>query len=422
MDRELPNEPEAERAVLGGIILENVLMSQAMAHLEPNDFYNKLNQKIYIRMCELSECSVDIDAITICQNGIGSQVRYVADLTYGLPRALNLVNYIKILKDKSATRRFIRLSAEIEARAMDGDDVVSLAAHIDAVTSDIRKGAGIAGGAFRSFSEVAKEASATYEALHRGVSHCAPTGFASLDRATRGGIHPGDVWVVMALTGNGKSSWLLNAARHQGEKGIPSAIVSREMSDFENFARIHSSISGVAAWKIQPGIWPEDFHRLNDTCHVLSNLPIWINSRTGSVYELKQQVKDLVKNHAIRVLYVDYLQLMSASSGKTSTRAGEVEAISRTLKEIAMEHQIGVVSLSQPSREGARAPKVKASHNRESSAIEDDASVVLVIDMPEDREGLSEWECTMRIDKHRMGPKLSLSYRYNGQTLTFSES
>lgn len=427
LEKSLPSDPESERAVLGSILLNNHLIRQAAANCQPDDFYSQTNRRIYTAMFALHDACVEINPVTICHQlevtGTKQQgdLAYCVGLTNGLPQFSNINIYVTILKQKKALRRFARLGADLSARAIDNDEINELASYAEATAAEIRQQAGVTGGAFRSFSEVAEEALQQYERLHQGDSRAVPTGYADLDRATRGGIQPGELWVVAALTGKGKSAWAIGAARQQALLGFPCAFVSREMSDFENFARAHSAISGVPAWRIQPGMWPDDYHALMDTWDTARGLPIYINSRTANIFEIRSQVRELVHGTSkVRALFVDYVQLMGVTlDSRATTRAQEVATVSRVLKEIALECEIGVFALAQFNRYAAHGERPEIHHLAESSGIEKDASLVLILDMAEPREGERLRDCKMRIAKHRNGPLLSLAYKYDGATLTF---
>lgn len=421
----MPNSPEAERALLGSVILSNHLASQAVAALRPEDFYSPVNRDIFLAIAELENSEIDALTIREAMKGHGKKLDlpYCSSLIVGLPNMARLDPYIAILKSQSALRRLMKVAAQLEARASEGDDPIELANETLTEIEEIQRRIGSASKTFRSIQELDSEVGAVYERLHRGDSTAIPTGFESLDQATRGGIHQGELWVIAAITGRGKSSWALNAARMQGERGIGAAIVSREMSDFENYVRLQSPMSNVAVWKVRTGMWPDDYNRLQEIRPFVARLPLWINSSTSNIFEIRSQVREIVKSQGVKTLFIDYLQLLNCSdNAKQSTRAQEVATVSRVLKEIAMDNQIGVFALAQFNRYANHNERPEIHHLAESSGIEKDASVVLILDMPERKENEREWDCTMRIAKHRNGPLLSLAYRYSGDTLTFSEA
>jgi replicative DNA helicase len=176
-------------------------------------------------------------------------------------------------------------------------------------------------------------------------------------------------------------------------------------------------------WKVKPGMYPDTFQALTEWRQPVSELPIFMNSSTANIFELRPLVRDLIRTQGIRSLFIDYLQLMSVNvETKNNTRAQEVATVSRVLKEIAMENQIGVFALAQFNRGGAHNEHPELHHLAESSGIEKDASLVLILDMPQQKEMEANRPCTMRIAKHRNGPLLSLDYVYRGDILTFQEA
>jgi replicative DNA helicase len=430
LERPLPHDADAERALLGSVLLDNSLLDEIAAALTPGDFYVRAHYHVFVAMIALRDSGVEINPFTLknqlTAEGVFEQaggLGFISGLSYGLPFGMRPRPLTSIVREKSYLRSLIKLANRLASDALEGEDPPStIAASFEQALGELRAQAGEQGGAFRTFEEVSREAAAEYEKLARGVTRATPTGYLALDRATRGGVQPGDLWVVAALTGRGKSAWAIGAARQQASLGYPCAIVSREMTDFENFSRAISPLSGVPVWRIEPGLRPDDYDRLMDFCPALGALPIFINSRTPDVFEIRAQVKDLVRRESVRTLYVDYLQLMTAGvETRNATRAQEVATVSRVLKEIAIENGIGVVALAQFNRAamGAREEKPQIHHLAESSSIEKDASVVIILDMEEQQPNTPERECKMRIAKHRNGPELTLDFIYQGDTLTF---
>lgn len=429
----LPNDVASENALLGSVIVTNHLAGQLLAELTPDDFHSPTNRQIFTAISSLTESAVEITPLTIekevkAQGGSQSVVTYCVGL-YSDPIIGSLNTFIRSVKEKSTLRRAVRFVESVEARVDDGDSAQDVLTYLENSVNEMRARSGVAGSAFRSMAEVMAETAQKIEQWKDGETFAIPTGYRLLDQTTRGGIQPGDVWVIAALTGRGKSAWALECARHQAEKGIPVAVVSREMSDFENSTRMLAAASQIPAWKIESGMKPETFHWLSDWVPYLSQLPMWINSRTGNIYEIRSQVKELVRSHGLKSLFVDYLQLMSVSlESKNSTRAQEVATVSRVLKDIAMDNQIGVFALAQFNRGATGTETPDLQHLAESSGIEKDASLVLVLDMEKQKERIpgmpidSVRECTMRIAKHRNGPLLSLAYRYRGDVLSFEEA
>jgi len=424
----LPHDAESERALIGSVLITNHLAGKLISELQPDDFYSATNRQIFLAIVGLCEANAEITPVTIDQYLRASDViaqglvsycgRLLSDLIIGSPTP-----YIASLKEKATLRRILQTTEAAKARVDDGENSQEVLRNLEDSVAEIRARSGVQSGAFRPMSEVMKEAESQLARLRNGDSSAVPTGFKMLDRTTRGGIQQGDVWVIASLTGKGKSSWALGAAKYQAEKNIPVAVVSREMSDFENSTRMLSAVSQVPVWQIEPGLQPNIYEWLMQWVPHLSGLPMWFNSRTADIFQIRSQVKELVRRAGIRSLFVDYLQLMGVTlETKNATRAQEVATVSRVLKEIAMENQIGVFALAQFNRMGAHNDLPELHHLAESSGIEKDASLVLILDMEKPKEGVATRACTMRIAKHRNGPLLSLAYHYNGAILSFEEA
>lgn len=424
----LPHSAEYENLIVGAILVNPFLFAKVVAELTTEDFYTLNARQVFQTMIQLDAESVDLSETTILHH-LKSQkanydIAYIVTLQHGVPvMTSDIRGYIAALKKKTALRRLLKLGSSIAEAAQETNDPLELLDDAEQSILEIRKRIGSVNQGFRSFEEIDVDAGEIIERLHKGESLAVPTGYKSLDRATRGGNQPGDVWVIASLTGRGKSSWALGAARQQAVAGIPVAFISKEMSEFENYTRVLSASSGVPAWRIKPGMFPDTYYSLQEWRGFTSTLPIVLNCGSGNLFQLRGQVRDLVRNKGIKSLFVDYLQLLNfGADTKLSSRAQEVATVSRVLKEMAMEHQIAVFALAQFNRYAAHGERPEIHHLAESSGIEKDASVVLILDMPEQKPNEPDRECEMRIAKHRNGPCLSLKYRYRGDILTFEEA
>lgn len=409
-----------ERIVVGALIVQPSLMAHVQ-DLRPEDFYTPSTRAAFVSILACYEGGFEIDTISISR---ASKVS-VSDLTACVNDGLSITSLkgqVTRIKDASFRRRIDRIGESLQQRAAEEDSVQTILADAEESLADIRRQIGGTAKAFRSMVEIDQEVGHEFERLHKGDSSAVPTYYYSLDRVTRGGIQPGDVWVIASLTGRGKSSWALGAARTQAMAGIPVGFVSREMSDYENYVRVLCAASKVPMWRVKPGMFPDTFQSLTEWRQPVSELPIFMNSSTANIFDLRPLVRDLVRTQGIKCLFIDYLQLMSVNTEtKNNTRAQEVATVSRVLKEIAMENQIGVFALAQFNRGGANNEHPELHHLAESSGIEKDASLVLILDMPQPKELETDRECKMRIAKHRNGPLLSLDYIYRGDILSFEE-
>ena len=419
----LPNAEDAERAIIGALMINESLIGQAS--LAPEDFYWPTTRDAFSVIRSLLEEKQEITPLTINDRSgqLGRAVK-VIDLSNMLDaaRGLNSIRQeVEIVKEKARQRRIAKVCASLQAGALDGEFSSDLIQQGEEALAELRQSLGDKSLGFRPILDVDRDARIHYDKLRRGLSIAIPTGFQQLDDVARGGIQPGEMWVIASLTGRGKSSWALGAARFQAEQGIPVAVVSREMSDTENYTRIVCGASNIPMWRVRPDMFLDTYERLIEWCDTLNQLPIYFNTTTSNVHELRSQVRELVRAKGVKSLFVDYLQLLNASL-EPKSRAQDVAAVSRTLKEIAMDNQIGVFSLVQFNRLASHGERPELHHFAESGGIEKDASLALILDMNEQRDGEVERLCTMRIAKHRNGPQMSLKYVYKGDTLTFRDA
>lgn len=430
---EMPQALEAERFVLGGLVQGGLSASET--GLEAADFYSHPHQDIFAALVELAGEDNNPVSPVLLSDFLLSRHRNSSEalldhfrvfalmqLTQGIPFGEKFRREIRLIKEKSVRRKILDLSNVIRTRALESDEgngeLVESAIELLSSLVETRKSDG-----FRSLAEIGTEAEEKYCRMAKGEGFNVATGIGEIDNVTRGGIAPGDVWVVGAFTGQGKSALALQMARNQAEQGNAVGIVSREMLDFENFERLHAAKSQTPLWMIRPGMDGLVYDRLTKSIGAVVNLPIFINSQTGNVFELRRQVKKLVERQGIKTLYVDYLQLLEASDQKGS-RANEVEKCSRMLKSMAMDFQIGVVALAQYNRLANYAGKAENHSFAESSAIEKDASVVLHLELEKIEPGQSipKWrKATIRMGKGRQSPQIETVLWFRGECFTFSE-
>lgn len=263
---------------------------------------------------------------------------------------------------------------------------------------------------------------AVYEDFHAGRSYAVSSGFDKLDDAILDGFSRGDEHIIVAFTGQGKSALALNCAKNQASAGMCVGVVSREMAEIENVMRLQSSATGVERWKMRKGLTLTDFYTLNDNLEDLGRLPIAFDVRTTDVESLRPQVRKMVEVYDMKILYVDYLQLMTSS--KNSSRAEEVAAVSRGLKLIAMENKIPVVSLCQFNRSAVTASVFDLlSFLKESSGIEQDASTIIYLQIEKTEEPKTMKDGLITILKNRNGAVFSkVPMTYRGEIFQFYEA
>ena len=276
---------------------------------------------------------------------------------------------------------------------------------------------------FLLMSEIVPKLEAVYKDFYSGVSYAVPTGFPILDDLLLDGFAKGDLHIVVGLTGAGKSAFALNCARYQASAGYFVGIVSREMSDVENLMRLQSSQQQIPRWQMKRGVYESTYRQLCDGFEQLRQLPIAFDVRTSDIGGLRMQVKRMVEQYEMKILYVDYLQLVGVSKTRGS-RAEDVAAVSRGMKEIAMENNIPVFALSQFNRGAINADVMDLlGHLKESSGIEQDASTVTYIQVDNSDVSAKRKQAKLYVLKNRNGMTFKpVYYDYHGEVFTFTET
>lgn len=418
-ERTLPHNLDAERSVLGAILIRNDAINAATILIDSGDFFRAAHRVIFDRMVALSERGQAIDFITLVEELTrGGQLdevggpAYVASLTDGVPRATNVEHYARIIKEKSTRRRLIVSANRILADAYGGEDEADLLLDsaerqiFEIADDSIRTG-------FVPLADLVRGSFATIEALQgqKGLVTGVPTGFTELDEITSG-LQPSDLVIVAARPSMGKTSFVLNIAQHVGTRAEKMTVgfFSLEMSKEQLFMRLLTAEARINAHKFRGGYLSErDWGRLSDALGVLSDARIFIDDTASiGVLEMRAKARRLKAEHGLHLIVVDYVQLMQGR-GRFENRQLELASISRSLKALAKELQVPILALSQLSR----APDTRADHRpqlsdlRESGALEQDADVVLFIyrpdvykDKDEDPDGLAE----IIVGKQRNGP------------------
>ncbi len=417
----LPANVEAERSILGAILLDNFSYNQAAEHLHAEDFSLDSHRRIYSRMVDLAESSRPIDMITLIEEldrrkelqAIGD-VAYVSGLVDGVPDRPSIEHYIKIVRDKALLRGLIHAANAAIARASDqsdlAEDVLNDTEAAIFALSEKRIGRG-----FLGITEIVKESFGSVDALlQRGqrITGLA-THYNDLDEMTSG-LQKSDLVIIAARPSMGKTAFAMNIAENAAiQDGKTVGMFSLEMSREALLLRLLCSCARVDSHKMRTGsLWREDMDKVVHAMEQLAHAPIFIDDTPGiSLSEMRAKARRLQQSQGkLDLLIVDYLQLMSGGGKRYENRTQEVSAISRGLKALAKELKVPVVALSQLSR----APESRGGDHRpqladlrESGSIEQDADVVAFIfreevykpDEPE-LEGIAE----IIIAKQRNGP------------------
>jgi len=394
LQKSMPHSLDAEKAVLGAILIDNSTFDQAAEALTPDDFYFEGHRKIFIGMLELSRTFKPIDTLTVAnelQNtneleGLGG-LPYVSGLMDGVPRVANIEHYVRIIKEKSTVRRLIHSANEILVRGFSNEeDVHELLNRAERSIFEISQDNVKTG--FRKIQDLMSEVYENIEVLSKqkelvtGIA----TGFIELDTMTSG-LQPSDLIIVAARPGLGKTSFALNVGQHAAMMQKTVGIFSLEMAAHQLVHRLICAEARVDSHRVRTGkLHKEDWQALGKAITRLDKAKIFIDDTPGiSVTEMRSKARRLKAEHGLDLLIVDYLQLMSPgpiSRQRYENRQQEISAISRSLKGLAKELKIPVIAISQLSRapEQRRGDhKPQLSDLRESGSIEQDADVVLFI-------------------------------------------
>ncbi len=419
LDRALPSSSESERAILGGILLNNSLLSEAIEVLTVDDFYSPLNRRIYAAMLALFERGDNIDPIVIGEelkkdggiDAIGG-VAAISALTYGLPHFSRIKDYAKIVKDKSMLRNLVKAANEIASLALSeeeaADQVIEQAEQKIFALGDARLKDG--------FSPLEPLATEVIEKVRQHAENNdrvftgLQTYFEKLDNLTSG-LQKSDLFIIAARPSMGKTAFALTLAQNCAVKGgAVVAVFSLEMSKHQLVTRLLSAQARVDQKRFRGGVLiREEWTRLAEAIGELASTRMFIDDTPGiSAMEMRAKLRRLkTEQKKLDLVVVDYLQLMSGSQ-RTESRQQEVSQISRELKALAKEFDVPLIALSQLSRapEARNPPRPMLSDLRESGSIEQDADVVAFIYRPEYYTRLEEdsGKAELIVSKHRNGP------------------
>ena len=395
-----PHSKEAEVSVLGGVLLRNEAVHQAAEFLAPEDFYIPAHQQIFKAMLELDDAGKPIDPVSLetqlKSNGdlkSSGGIPYLVELSDRIPTAENIYHYVRIVHDKSMLRRLIQSASEIVSEAFsDPADTESFLDKSEQTIFDVTKTSEQS--SFKHVKPVVKEVfrkvAIRGESGKKGITGV-PTGFHELDKMT-GGFQPGDLIVLAARPGMGKTSLALNIAQNAGShSGMPVLIFSLEMNDQQLIERMLCSEAKVdlKRFRLEGKFEEDEWLRLTDVASQLYNAPIYIDDTPMvSALQVRNKARRFRANTSIfsgedplGLVVVDYLQLMSGNAGRSEGREREIAEISRGLKAMAKELGVPVVALSQLNRmvESREDKRPRLSDLRESGAIEQDADSILFI-------------------------------------------
>ena len=389
--RVMPNSLEAEQSVIGSMIMDQDAIVTAMEILLQEDFYHKQYGILFDAMIELYSSGQPVDLVTL-QNKLKekdvpqevSSLEFVGELVRAVPTSANVKYYCNIVKENSMKRKLIRVTEEIENECYAGKE--SLESVLDKTEHDIfALLSSRTGGDYVPIRQVVMNALEKIEKASQQDGNVTgiPTGFIDLDYRTAG-LQPSDLVLIAARPSMGKTAFVLNIAQYVAfHENMCTAIFSLEMSKEQLVNRLFSLESRVDAQALRTGnLSDADWAKLVEGAGIIGDSELIIDDTPGiSISEMRSKCRKYKLEHDLKLIIIDYLQLMSGSGRSTDSRQQEISDISRSLKALARELNVPVLALSQLSRAVEQRPdhRPMLSDLRESGAIEQDADVVMFI-------------------------------------------
>ncbi len=421
-----PHSFDAEKSVLGAILISKEGITKVAEFLRPEHFYDPAHQSIFQALLELYERREPLDVVTLTEqlkksrklSAVGGS-SILAELTDSVPTASHIEHYGRIVKDSWIKRQLIDLAAAANELAFreerpTGEILDEVEQKIFSLSQQENR---------RGFISVKDALAESFDRLDelqraqtglRGVS----TGFKDLDSALAG-MQPSNLLILAARPGIGKTTLALNISQHAAVVNkVPVGYFALEMSQEEMVDRMLIAQADIDAWKFKTGRFSEDdFNRLSEAFGILAEAPMFIDDTPAlSVMQMRTKARRLKAEHNVGLLIVDYLQL--ARSRNLENRVQEVSEISQGLKNLARELKVPILALSQLSRavEHRGHSRPQLADLRESGAIEQDADVVIFLyrENEDDRENV-----TLDIQKHRNGPLRKLNLFFKGDRIRF---
>ena len=424
----MPHNKEAEQSVLGSMLLNSECVTTAFESLEDKDFYIEANKKIFAAMASLFNRNIPVDLVTVSDEltamsaleAVGG-IQYLSYLASTLPTTANIEQHIEIIREKSLRRKLADAAQKIKDQSLDaGANAVEVADFagklifdtLESKSSDIRH-----------IKDVLIDTHENLTAIYnsKGKLTGVPTGFSSLDSILNG-LQKSDLILLAARPSVGKTSFALNIAANAAIKGnVPVAIFSLEMSGTQLVSRIMSSEMLIDSGHLRSGeLDDDDWEKVAVALNTLGKAPIYISENTAvKVSDIRATCRRLKAEKGLGLIVIDYLQLMQGN--RSESRQQEVSDMSRSLKLLAKELNIPILTLSQLSRATEQRKddnKPKLSDLRESGAIEQDADIVLFLY----RDVTTEDETNivkLNIAKHRSGSLATLDLVWKGEYTRF---
>jgi replicative DNA helicase len=399
----IPSSIDAERAVLGAILLTPALFASARERLRREWFYVTAHQRIWASITRLSEQPGTLDILLVAEDlkrhgdfeAVGG-FSYLASLADGIPKLEHVGHYADIIRDRAALRACLKLANDLAEKALSGETSGPALA-----TTFARKLDRIASYAETTEPETAREISAELLETPSERSSGVKTGFATLDRLTLG-LQPGDLWYLAAFTSVGKTALALRIAFNAAWEGRRVDILSLEMTTKQTLQRLISLGFGIDLLRLRSGLmFPEEYKSFTEAQEWLEQAPIRIVNAAGkSSSELRARLQRRRAEGDVDLCIVDYIGIIAGAGRRIENRAQEVAAISRDLKLAASETGIPVLALAQINREGARSSsRPHLTWLKDSGGQENDADAVMFLQREPEETSATLW-----LSKQRNGP------------------
>ncbi len=445
--RALPHDEEAERCLLGSLLLNGVAVNECIEKFASRDaelrgaefFYKYGHQLVYRAMVDMTDKHEPIDLVTVTQKLGGRKqleeaggADYITGLVNAVPTAANLEYFLKIVRQKYLLRRLIEVGTQIVTESYETtEESEELMDRIEKAIFDLSQEKHAKG--VQSSQQVVKDAFLEIEDMiqRKGALTGLATGFPKLDRCTNG-LRGGNVVVIAARPSMGKTSLAMNIvehiAIHNTEKTAPVGVFSLEMSAVQLMMRMICSLAEVSTTRIQGGLIGErEIGALTAAAAKINKAKIWIDDTAGlTIMDLRARARRMKMNHQVEMLVVDYLQLMRGSSNrKSDNRQQEIADISGGLKALAKELNVPVIVLSQLNREVERREggRPRLSDLRESGSIEQDADIVGLLarakDDKDDEVLPPVLDVVLHVAKNRNGPQDSVELMFKRDITRF---
>lgn len=435
IDRVPPQNLEAEQSVLGALLIEREAISKVTEFLKPIDFYRDAHKVVFETILELYAKNDAIDLITVTEHlrkesklEAAGGVSYVASLANSVPTAANVVYHARIIEEKALLRQLINSATAIAGLGYEANEEVDLILDkaekmiLDVASRKVGK-------EFVPIKTIILDAFTKIEQLYasKGGITGLSTGFKDLDMLTAG-LQASDLILIAARPSMGKTAFVLNIAQHVAVRDKqPVAFFSLEMSKEQLVQRMLCAEATIDASRLRIGqLEDKDWTNLIEGADRLSSAPIYIDDTAGiNVVELRSKARRLQQEHGLKLIIIDYLQLMQGNGGgRSENRQQEISEISRSLKSLARELNLPVIALSQLSRgvESRQTKKPMLSDLRESGSLEQDADIVAFLYREDyynpdtDQKNITE----VIIAKHRNGPVDTVQLFFHKQFTKFS--